>query len=319
MKAKRFTSPNHVCLQCGGQYSRSWVLKRHLLTQHLGVPLQQSARVSVKQNNATLYPSPFNLNQITMMLIMMKQEIDRISARQSTIQSVQNHDTAEDPLAVALQKLLQQSSMQQALRASQDSWMYIEKNFFLIPKSIVMGFSSFVCPRCLSADPPLPIKDIGVDFTALTKHICKPEKIQAHERHRIPDLALALKQLKQCIANTTMALVDGWGDGTKQIIAKKINPKLDEGISIEDYLRGNYGVPYRYYIAEPVSVDRFPWLNKLLDNRYAIPTRDELRDYCTWCNGTYAVVPVIRDNIKVYYNMILITPSMEEIISRLEK
>jgi hypothetical protein len=182
-----------------------------------------------------------------------------------------------------------------------------------------MGFSSFVCPRCLSADPPLPIKDIGVDFTALTKHICKPEKVQAHKRHRVPDLPLALKQLKQCIANTTMALVDGWGDGTKQIIAKKINPKLDEGISFEDYLRGNYGVPYRYYIAEPVSVDRFPWLNKLLDNRYAIPTRDELRDYCTWCNGTYAIVPVIRDNIKVYYNMILITPSMEEIISRLEK
>lgn len=254
-----------------------------------------------------------------MMLTTLKQKIDRMDARLSSTRSGQNQDTTEDSLAVALEKLLWPSSTQQALKASQDSWSLIEKNFFLVPKSIVMGFSGFACPRCLSVEPPLPIKELGCDLTAVTRHHCSSENIQTPERPRIPDLALALKQQKQFSAEMVMSYVDRWSDGTKQIFAKKISPKLENGISIEDYLRKDYRVPYRYYIAEPLTVDRFPWLIKLLENGHVTPTRAEIRDFCTWCNGTYAIVPVSRENITNYYNMILIRDCSKDITSYLEK
>ncbi len=308
MKGKKFTFPSYVCDQCGGRYSRKWVLQRHFLTQHPGQSLQQSASGPPKHNKA-IFDNEFIINM--MMLTSLKKEIDYLHARLvGTNESVLIQNGHEKLLAFALTNTSTLNSLQQALKMSQDYWMYMQENFFLIPKSDVARFSGFVCVRCLSAEPTLPIKNLGCDFTAQARHQCKPENVQTRDRPRVSNTDMALKQLRRFSAGMILNLIDRWSNGVKDLWAKKIDVKPANDTSMVDILSVNYHVPYRYYITKPVFLSNSPWLSEVLDYGFADPSTEQIIDFCTWCNGTYAIVPVVKDGRTDYYDMKLTLDSV---------
>ncbi len=186
----------------------------------------------------------------------------------------------------------------------------MQENFFLIPKSDVAGFSGFVCVRCLSAEPPLPIKNLGCDFTAQARHHCKPENVQTRDRPRVSNTDMALKQLRRFSAGMILNLIDRWSNGVKDLWAKKIDVKPANDTSMVDILSVNYHVPYRYYITKPVFLSNSPWLSEVLDYGFADPSTEQIIDFWPWCNGTYAIVPVVKDGRTDNYDMKLTLDSV---------
>ena len=65
------------------------------------------------------------------------------------------------------------AAMEAALLKQHNQTQRLVQDYILIPKFLVSGFSSYLCPKCLALEPAVPIKGRGIDLTCQGRHHCK--------------------------------------------------------------------------------------------------------------------------------------------------
>jgi hypothetical protein len=296
---KRRTSLGHRCSECFQSYSRGWVLKRHLREQHhiqtIGDTIVQAYSNKVAFHNA------FE----TLIQMDLATEIRNLNSKLSGVESG-SQSTQAKRLAYDVIKPIY-AGTQLAIRIQQNFIQKMMEDYILIPKSLVSGFSSYLCLNCLTPEPAVPIKDRGIDLTCQGRHRCGSNSDKLNTLTSDQKLRLATD-----LFNDLYGKIELWIPGKKLIVAKRI---YVSGAKDEDTIRKNvqkeYDVPNKYHLEE-IDFQRSPWILKLLRDGKLEPTAEQLNDFCHYCVGTYAIFQVRSHNSVDYYTVFLTsTESLE--------
>jgi hypothetical protein len=283
---KRRTKLRHMCDLCYKSYSRLWVLKRHSLDQH-GIQALGDT-IGQVNSNGLLFPKSFEI-LIQMQLIS---ELREVNSKLSGVES----DVSADKINLKAARMLIKPAYDDIQKQATffKNWLDL---YVPLPKVLVSGFSCYLCPRCLAQEPPIPIKDRGVDLTCEGRHFCRTT---SHEFNNLTQNQRASNMFKELYRN-----IDLWIPGKKLIIAKKITvPSGIDDDSIRKYVENEYDVPNKYHL-EDVDNLRSPWIPKLLHNGKMEPTPQELDDFCCYCVGTYAILRIRDVVLFEYYSVFL--------------
>ena len=289
---KRKTRLGHRCSECYQSYGRAWVLKRHLREQH-GI---QTLGDTIGQVNSPKLAFPKGFETLVLMELATG-----IRDLNSKLSGVKSGSQSNQPMRLAYDVIKPiYDGMQLAIRKQQNYIQRLLENYILIPKSLVSGFSSYLCLNCLTPEPAVPIKDRGIDLTCQGRHHCRTI------RNELNNLASDQgSRLASYMFNDLHGKIELWIPGKKLIVANRI--KVSEGKD-EETIRKNvqkeYDVPNKYHLEE-IDFQRSPWILKLINDGKLEPTREELNDFCTYCVGTYAIFQVRSPNSVDYYNVFL--------------
>ena len=119
--------------------------------------------------------------------------------------------------------------------AIQNQQNYIQKmmeDYLLVPKFLISGFSSYLCPLCFALESPVPIKDLGIDLTCHGRHHCKINSDELKNLTSVQKSRLASYMFLNLHNN-----VELWIPGKKLIVGNRI--KISEGKD-EDTIRKTY-------------------------------------------------------------------------------
>ena len=197
--------------------------------------------------------------------------------------------------------------MENALQKQHNQIQRLWQDYILIPKFLVSGFSSYICPYCSALEPTIPIKDRGVDLTCEGRHHCGT--IRNNLNNRTSD---QISRLATDLFNDLYGKIELLIPGKKLIVANRI--KISEGKD-EETIRKNvkkeYDVPNKYHLEE-IDFQRSPWISKLLSDGKLEPTGEQLNDFCHYCVGTYAIFEIRSPNSVDYYNVFLTSAESSE-------
>lgn len=190
--------------------------------------------------------------------------------------------------------------------AIQNMWNLLVKlgaDYIFFPKNLFSGFSCFYCERCQVAESPIPIKDRGIDLTSEGRHHCTASKDRfVPISHFTPAQILKLGADMSNMFIFLNRYIELWIPGKKIIVAKRIDVPNGQGIENDlNYIEKRYDIPSRYHLQEIASLDKVSWLQRLLTYGKIEPTKEELEDFCAYCDGTYAIFQVrTRDSVEYY-------------------
>ncbi len=277
---KRRTILLYSCEQCGRSYSRSWVLKRHLLEQHD----IQSPRSSSDSVSKTL-----------------RAKVPRKSEHQIRNEAI--FDTFEMIRSIYRGPELSDQGQADFFQ----KWLI---DFIPFPKVLISGFSCYFCPNCLTIEIPVPIKDLGVDLTCKGRHRCQGKNPESETdiSTLISDQKPKFDELALQMLNLLHQKIDLWITGKKLIVTKQIPvPKSGDKNIIRKYIETTYNIPNKYHLVD-VDFQRLPWMSKLLIDGKLEPTARQLREFCSYCYGTYAIFR-IHFSGSIQYFLIFLTPA----------
>ena len=178
---------------------------------------------------------------------------------------------------------------------------FLESNVPL-PRVLVSGYSCFLCQKCWAKEPPIPIKDRGVDLTCEGRHNCRTTALNFN-RISMNEVKLVNDMFGALFIN-----MEQWIKGEKLIIAKKIDvPSENDDVINLNHITEKFDIPNKYHL-EDLDYFRSDWIAKLLQDGQLAPTGQELIEYCTYCLGTYAIFR-IRDVSRVGYYSVFLTIS----------
>lgn len=302
---KRRTRLRHICVQCWRAYSRAWVLKRHLVEQHGTLQNPISLSFAGRKNTSAI--------PITQMMMMYDMTVKSQST--NPIPSEQQIQKTID-LATEISRPIYDG----AKLAVQNTENFLEKlwtNYIVFPKNLVSGFSCFYCQRCSVAESPIPIKDRGVDLTCEGRHRCPAKSEPTTPISQITPAQRSKMEMDMGnIFNQLHGYIEFWIPGKKVIVASKIDVPTGQGNgNIRNYIQELYGVPSKYHLQDLPSLDKVPWISKLLGSGKIEPTERELRDFCSYCDGTYAILQVQTRELVEYYAVYLMQDENSQIDS----
>lgn len=294
---KRMTTLRHECNICHTSYSRLWV--RHMSKFHPMQPLGDS--MGVTKSDFLDFPKPFK----TLMEMDMARDLKEIKSKISDT----GLNAGVDQVNLKAMKL--------ATKLIKPAWENIRKLYtffqdFLdlnvpLPRVLVSGYSCFLCHKCLAKEPPVPIKDRGVDLTCEGRHNCRTTNRNFNSISMDEKLKLGNDMFGALFLN-----IDLWIHGKKLIIAKKIDvpSEKDDAINLK-YIKEKFDIPHKYHL-EDINFFGSDWIEKLLRDGQLAPTREELSDFCTYCVGTYAIFRVWGMSWVEYYSVFLTQVSINE-------
>ncbi len=195
------------------------------------------------------------------------------------------HDS--EPEVVRDEKFLKAtlSAGVEAARPVYSAWERLLKYFIPFPKALISGFSCHVCPRCETAEPLTPIKDLGIDLTAEGRHQCQSFFKALNNTSSMTETQKS--NLDQLTSGALQALawnINKWIPGQKIIraILIKVARKEDDSIT-KKRIEKQFDIPKKYHLEQVDDFNRSPWLKRLMRIRRVEPDLQESQDFCAYC------------------------------------
>jgi hypothetical protein len=289
---KRRTRLCHMCNVCHRSYSRRWVLKRHIWQLHQIHALGDSPRI--------MKPDSFELpkNFKTLMEMDMAKDLKELNSKLSD-GGLDGDVKQVNSKATKLATKLIKPAWESINKLSTFYQEFLDQNV-PFPRVLVSGYSCYLCHKCLAREPPVPIKDLGIDLTCEGRHHCRTTGRSFNTISTYEKLKLGNEMFRALFLN-----IARWIHAKKLIIAKKIDvpSENDDGINLK-YIKEKYEIPNKYHL-EDVDFHRSPWIQKLLRNGKIEPTNEQLIDFSAYCVGTYAILRIRDLDLFEYYSVFL--------------
>ncbi len=151
---------------------------------------------------------------------------------------------------------------------------------------------------------------LGIDLTCEGIHHCQSKNPESET-----DLTTLTSDHKPKFDELTLQMlnllhqnIDLWITGKKLILTKQIHvPDSRDDNTIRKYIETTYNIPNKYHLVD-VDFQRSPWMSKLLIDGKLEPTAQELREFCSYCCGTYAIFR-IHFSGRIQYFLIFLKPA----------